>query len=124
MWGYAVDSGKLHLLHQAEGDLTRPDASNVDMPDNITTSRSGTLVVCEDGDGDNLVRGLTRGGTLRDIALNRLVGRDRNGDPQLRYGDEFAGASFSPDGGTLFINIQASRGISFAIWGPWERIGV
>jgi hypothetical protein len=30
----------------------------------------------------------------------------------------------SPDGGTLFVNIQAARGISFAIRGPWERIGV
>jgi hypothetical protein len=30
----------------------------------------------------------------------------------------------SPDGHTLFVNIQASRGMSFAIWGPWARIGV
>ena len=120
VWGYAVRSGKLQLLHQAEGDLTRPDATDVDMPDNITTSRRGTLVVCEDGSGDNLLRGLTRGGQLHDIALNRLVGRTG----AQRYGDEFAGASFSPDGGTLFVNIQATRGMSFAIWGPWERIGV
>ena len=41
-----------------------------------------------------------------------------------RFGDEFAGATFSPDGGTLFVNIQAPRGVSFAIWGPWGRIGV
>jgi secreted PhoX family phosphatase len=38
--------------------------------------------------------------------------------------DEFAGATFSPDGSTLFVNIQASRGMSFAIWGPWHEIGV
>jgi secreted PhoX family phosphatase len=33
---------------------------------------------------------------------------------------EFAGATFSPDGETLFVNIQ-SPGITFAIWGPWEN---
>ena len=41
-----------------------------------------------------------------------------------RFNDEFAGSTFSPDGDTLFVNIQASRGISFAIWGPWDRINV
>jgi uncharacterized protein len=40
-----------------------------------------------------------------------------------RFNDEFAGASFSPDGHTLFVNIQASRGMTFAIWGPWHKIG-
>ena len=41
-----------------------------------------------------------------------------------RYNDEFAGTTFSPDGHTLFVNIQASRGMTFAIWGPWAKIGV
>jgi secreted PhoX family phosphatase len=41
-----------------------------------------------------------------------------------RFGDEFAGSTFSPDGSTLFVNIQASAGMTFAIWGPWARIGV
>ena len=35
-------------------------------------------------------------------------------------GEEFAGATFSPDGKVLFVNIQASAGVTFAIWGPWE----
>ena len=57
-----------------------------------------------------------------DIALNRLT---RNAPPNAtRFGEEFAGATFSPDGGTLFVNIQAAQGITFAIWGPWGRIGV
>jgi secreted PhoX family phosphatase len=92
----------------------------LDFPDNVTTSTRGTLVLCEDSTGDNYLRGLSRRGTLSDIALNRLVGA--NGLP--RFGDEFAGATFSPDGGTLFVNIQASRGMTIAIWGPWGRIGV
>ena len=40
------------------------------------------------------------------------------------YGEEFAGATFGADGETLFVNIQASQAISFAIWGPWGRLGV
>ena len=86
----------------------------------VTQPRRGTLILCEDNTQDNYVRGLTRGGKIFDIALNRLVsntGADRSGD-------EFAGSTFSPDGETLFVNIQASRGISYAIWGPWEKIGV
>jgi uncharacterized protein len=66
------------------------------------------------------VRGLTRRGSLIDIALNRMV--SSTGTP--RFGDEFAGATFSPDGHTLFVNIQAGQGITYAIWGPWRSIGV
>jgi secreted PhoX family phosphatase len=33
---------------------------------------------------------------------------------------ELAGAVFSPDGSTLFMNIQHS-GITLAINGPWEK---
>ena len=30
--------------------------------------------------------------------------------------DEFAGICFSPDGRTMFVNIQASNGLTFIIW--------
>jgi secreted PhoX family phosphatase len=114
VWAYDTNGGRLQLLYES------PGRDVLDLPDNVTTSRRGTLIVCEDNTQDNYVRGLTRGGQIFDIALNRLVGR--TGAP--RFDDEFAGATFSPDGGTLFVNIQAARGMSFAIWGPWERIGV
>ena len=29
--------------------------------------------------------------------------------------------TFTPDGKVLFVNIQASSGLTFAIWGPWKR---
>jgi secreted PhoX family phosphatase len=32
---------------------------------------------------------------------------------------EFAGATFSPSGDTLFVNIQ-DPGMTLAIWGPWR----
>jgi secreted PhoX family phosphatase len=34
--------------------------------------------------------------------------------------NEFAGACWSPDGRTLFVNIQ-TPGITFAITGPWHN---
>ena len=33
-----------------------------------------------------------------------------------RPDDEFAGICFSPDGRTMFVNIQAAQGMTFAIW--------
>ena len=38
-------------------------------------------------------------------------------------GSEWAGATFSPDGRVLFVNLQ-SPGVSYAITGPWERGGL
>ena len=115
VWAYHCRSQKLQLVYQS------PDRNVLDFPDNITVSERGTLVVCEDHDVDNYVRGLSRGGQIWDIALNRVESA-RTGKP--RYDDEFAGSTFSPDGHTLYVNIQASAGMSFAIWGPWQKIGV
>ena len=114
IWAYHTRERVLRLLYQSTG----PDV--LDFPDNVTTSPRGTLVVCEDNNNDNYLRGLTPRGELFDIALNRLV----SGTGTPRYDDEFAGSTFSPDGHTLFVNIQASRGMTFAIWGDWHRIGV
>jgi uncharacterized protein len=114
VWAYRIEDQVLQLLFES------PSRDVLDFPDNVTTSRRGTLILCEDNVQDNFIRGLTRGGQLFDVALNRL--RSRTGAD--RSNDEFAGSTFSPDGGTLFVNIQASAGMTFAIWGPWEKIGV
>jgi uncharacterized protein len=123
--GYGNGSGQIWAYDPEEQTLTcvfqSPGAAVLDLPDNITHSQRGTILICEDGPGDNHVRGLTRDGEVFDIALNQLHS-SVTGAP--RFGDEFAGATFSPDGHTLFVNIQASQGMSFAIWGPWGRIGV
>lgn len=59
MWGYDTRSERLFLVYQSPGKET------FDLPDNITTSRRGTLVVCEDGSGDNHIRGLARRSVVR-----------------------------------------------------------
>jgi secreted PhoX family phosphatase len=115
VWAYHTRTRRLELVYQS------PGADTLDFPDNVTTSPRGTLVLCEDNVNDNFLRGLTPDGQLFDIALNRVVSQ-LTGLP--RFNDEFAGSTFSPDGETLFVNIQASRGMSFAIWGPWKSIGV
>jgi secreted PhoX family phosphatase len=115
VWGYDTRRQTLTCVYQS------PDQEVLDFPDNVTTSPRGTIVLCEDSEGDNYLRGLSRRGKLWDIALNRL--RSAAGDED-RFGDEFAGSTFSHDGHTLFVNIQAEMGMTFAIWGPWRRIGV
>lgn len=98
----------------SEGTLTlifeSPSADLLDMPDNVTVSPRGGLVICEDGREENYLRGLTRKGQIFDFAKNIV--------PEF-YNGEFAGATFSPDGQTLFVNIQ-TPGLAFAIWGPWK----
>ncbi|HET7326168.1 MAG TPA: alkaline phosphatase PhoX [Nocardioidaceae bacterium] len=120
VWAYHTRSQILQLIYEAPVDDTRADRI-LDLPDNCTTSARGTLVLCEDSDVNNYLRGLSRGGQIWDIALNRVTSGITDED---RFSDEFAGSTFSSDGHTLFVNIQASAGMTFAIWGPWRRIGV
>ena len=114
VWSYRPRTKTLTCRYQA------PNAAALELPDNITAHDHGAIVICEDGPIDNYIRRLDADGQLQDLALNRLR---LNADPAVtRFGEEFAGATFSPDGDTLFVNIQASRGITFAIWGPWRRV--
>lgn len=109
IWAYDTRRQTLHMLFES------PNSEVLDFPDNVTTSKRGTLVVCEDGTDRNFLRGLTRKGRLFDIAQNKIA---------AQINDEFAGSTFSPNGRTLFVNIQSGQGVSFAIWGPWGRIDV
>ena len=101
---------------EKEGLLTlifeSPGAETLDYPDNICVSPRGGLVICEDGGGEEqFLRGLTPRGQLFDLGRNMVPGFETK---------EWAGATFSPDGGTLFVNIQ-TPGLTFAIWGPWQE---
>jgi hypothetical protein len=83
------------------------DSALVERADNLTMAPWGDLVVCEDGTGDDRLVGVTPEGELYQLAHN------------VRDDGEFAGACFSPDGSTLFVNIQ-SLGWTLAITGPWH----
>lgn len=104
-----ADGGELVLIFES------PGREVLQSPDNICVSPRGGIVVCEDGDGIQFVRGLTREGAIFDLVTT---------DGPL---PEFAGACFSPDGEVLFFNIQGSTnsrggepGATYALWGPWE----
>lgn len=101
IWVLDPKANELSLLFESPG----PDV--LDLPDNLTLSPRGNVILCEDGSTDNFVRGLTRDGELFDFAKNLIEGQERQ---------EFAGACFSPDGKTLFVNIQYGDGLTFAIW--------
>ena len=87
------------------------DPNILDAPDNIVIAPTGDLFLCEDGNNNQFVVGVTPNGQLYQFARNAI----KVGDSY----SEFCGACFSPDGKTMFVNIQ-NPGITFAIWGPWS----
>jgi len=112
VWQYHIGREELQLIFES------PSAAVLNSPDNICVSPRGGIVICEDGSGTNFVRGLTRSGAVFDLVRNNL------------NDSEWAGACFSPQGRTLFVNIQGetrplqnpsgNKGMTFAIWGPWD----
>lgn len=110
------------------GDLTlvfeSPSREVLDAPDNICTTPRGGLIICEDGAGDEFVRGLDRDGRIVDLVRQpHEVGESDPG--------EFAGACTSPDGEVLFFNVQRSTSsrssvpsATYALWGPWGTGGL
>ena len=113
VWRYRptrVDRGELVLVFES------PSPEVLDHPDNITVSPRGGILICEDGSGEQYLRGLTKEGAIFDFAKNVL------------NTTEFAGACFSPDGRFLFVNIMGStsdagtaEARTLAITGPWAR---
>ncbi len=102
--------------------------------DNITASPRGGLLLCENGDavadeygtGTRLI-GITADGDSYafaknniDLTLEDAVGAGKRIEPDYYRASEWAGACFDPGGEVLFVNIQVP-GITFAIWGPWEK---
>lgn len=98
------DSGTLELFLESNA------AGVVENADNLTVAPWGDLIVCEDRLGD-VVRliGVTPDGHQYPLAFNHT-------------GAELAGVCFSPDGSTLFVNIQ-KRGLTLAMTGPWRTNG-
>ena len=82
------------------------DSRVLEKADNLTVAPWGGLFICEDGPGENRVLGVTPQGEIYEFARN------------VMNNSELAGATFSPDATTLFVNIQ-NPGLTLAITGPW-----
>ncbi len=82
------------------------NSSILNRADNITAAPWGDLILCEDGFGMDYMVGVTPAGDTYQFARNAISS------------SELAGGTFSPDGTTLFVNIQES-GWTLAITGPF-----
>lgn len=95
--------GKIELFVESE------DESLFNFGDNLTVAPNGHLIVCEDQYTDivdNHLRGVTPSGDIYTFA-------------RLSEQTELAGACFSPDGNTLFVNVYSPTK-TLAISGPWN----
>ena len=99
----AVKPGRIQLFLESE------DKSLFNFGDNLVVTPFGDLIVCEDQYTDvvdNHLRGVTPEGELYNFAL-------------LHEQTELAGACFSPDGSTMFVNVYSPTK-TLAIKGPWS----
>ena len=128
VWAYDPKNEKLTNCFASSSELM------ADAIDNITVNPiNGMIVLCEDGAGisnaDNeLISGarllvLGTDNTARIIAENNVrIDKTLLEKQTIQVSNyrssEWAGATFSLDGKTLYVNIQ-SPGITFAIEGPW-----
>ena len=98
-------SDRLQLFVESRGKTM------LDFGDNLTVAPNGHLVVCED--------------QYTKVVANRLIGVTPGGSTYvlaaLTAQTELAGACFSPDGRTLYVNAY-SPAKTLAITGPWMRM--
>lgn len=114
IWQYDPRSETLKLIFES------PGVDVLDSPDNLTVSPRGGIVLCEDGDVlPHRIHGLTPEGRLFTFGENSVqLNGEKNGFAGDFRAQEWAGATFSPDGKWLFVNIQ-KPGMTLAITGPW-----
>jgi uncharacterized protein len=125
VWMYDIAAQTITLVVESDSH------DMFDGPDNCCVSPRGGVVFCEDATAAQHVRAVSKDGQVFDLARN------------LRNSIEFAGACFSPDGNTLFVNLYGrgnerttqpyrspvqipvgpekyERAATLAIWGPWS----
>jgi secreted PhoX family phosphatase len=122
--GALNEEGTLKLIYESSG------FGDLDGPDNLTVSPRGQVIICEDGDDDiNFLKVLDPETGMLTVLAENLVLFDLNDIDPVSYppgslvNSEFAGATFSPDGKWLFVNLQIP-GATYAITGPWEDLGI
>lgn len=117
---YSATTEKLVLVAQVD------DRRVLSMPDNVTLSPWGDLVMAEDnydrkhGATSQFVRGMTPEGRVYDILRNPQNAPHEG--VERPPGAEFAGCCFSPDGEVLFVNIQSPQNVTLAITGDWAAL--
>ncbi len=119
IWRYRPSRFEGYAQERSEpGELTlfveTDDSRLLEKCDNITVAPWGDLIVVEDGDREQYIRGVTPEGRLYTIGRNAAVTAD--GEKS-----EITGPCFSPDGTILFFNVQSGPGRTFAVRGPWAR---
>jgi secreted PhoX family phosphatase len=118
VFAYSPRQNTLTLIFHSPG----PEV--LDSPDNICVSPRGGIILCEDGSGREYLHGLTADGRIFPFAENDVVLNGERGLFGDFSGSEWCGATFEPKNGNwLFVNIQ-SPGITFAITGPFRRLGL
>jgi secreted PhoX family phosphatase len=117
--GGAIKHGQIYRLRPGAGvaadsiDLfyESKNAAAYNYGDNLCVMPTGHLMVCEDqytDITDNHLRGITPAGKAYQFAKSRVQ-------------TEFAGACFSPDGSTFFVNLMWPT-MTLAITGPWGQV--
>ena len=115
VWEYDPGREVITLIYESS------DAARLENPDNVVVvPQTKDILLCEDSDGEQFVRGVTRDGKIYDFA--------KSGPNDT----EFCGACFDPDHRTLYLNQQGERGslpdgppdgraTTYAIYGPFAR---
>jgi secreted PhoX family phosphatase len=98
--------GEAHHHSQLELFLEPANAAIQNHGDNLALAPNGDLIICEDSAAEQRILGVT---PQRGVYL---IARNPRGDSEL------TGATFSPSGQTMFVNIQ-HRGLTLAIQGDW-----
>jgi secreted PhoX family phosphatase len=96
------EPGRLELVFES------PGTSVLEHPDQMTRTRWGDLFICEDGYGEQFLMGLKPDNSTYRFARN------------ARSESELAGVCFSPDGTTMFLNMQ-HEGLTFAVTGKFPE---
>ena len=98
------------------------DFARLESPDNLLVTPWGDVWVAEDGGGVNRLIGFTPEGESYVFAHHNIPYPflEEEGLPE-NFRSEVAGPTFSPDGQTLFFNVQ-SPGVTFAVWGPFKEM--
>ena len=115
VWEYDPGQETITLIYESS------DVARLENPDNVViVPQTGDVLLCEDSDGEQYVRGVTLDGEIYDFA--------KSGANET----EFCGACFDPDGRTLYVNQQGQRGdlpggpadgraVTYAIYGPFGK---